>query len=138
MIAGYLLPLAYKSAKGSTESTALRCFISRALQLLPFDTKYCVRVDLYKRKKPMANCQWLKANSKQRISECLSFVLFNIDSRHLVDTVDGFNRAECNFELVGGVNREVYGADSDMVCRLGSKSVHRELQLLGDTIYKIR
>ncbi len=35
----YLLPLAKTPTKGSTTSTALRRFFTRALQLLPFDNK---------------------------------------------------------------------------------------------------
>ena len=35
----HLLPLAKTPTKGSTESTALRRFFTRALQLLPFDNK---------------------------------------------------------------------------------------------------
>ena len=35
----HLLPLAKTPTKGSTTSTALRRFFTRALQLLPFDNK---------------------------------------------------------------------------------------------------
>ena len=39
----HLLPLAKTPTKGSTISTALRRFFTRALQLLPFDNKIGVR-----------------------------------------------------------------------------------------------
>ena len=50
----HLLPLAKTPTKGSTESTALRRFFTRALQLLPFDNKMSAR-------------QYQRANSDNKI-----------------------------------------------------------------------
>ena len=84
----HLLPLAKTPTKGSTTSTALRRFFTRALQLLPFDNKMSAR-------------KYQRANSDNKIGASYNRNLAEL----VVDSENINSNRPANLHLGGEVGR---------------------------------
>ena len=63
--------------------------------------------------------------------------LFHIDPLDLVHARDGGDAVHCGLEFAHRMDGEVYGADTDIVCRLCPEASHREMEFLSYALNQI-